>query len=166
MCIRDSPHPHHGQLDHVGRRALNGGVAGHALTAGTHVEVGACQLRQRPAAAEQGGHIAVRLGVGDGLVHIAAHIGEGGQIVFEEGVCFLDAHPDVLGQAVGTLAVHDAKVDGLGAGCLLYTSGAELRDTFGYKARTSGFDAWCTAFHNRKYDSGFAREMSLSLIHI
>ena len=41
--------------------------------------------------------------------------------------------------------------------------GAELRDTFGYKASTSGFDAWCTAFHNRKYDSGFAREMSRSV---
>ena len=41
--------------------------------------------------------------------------------------------------------------------------GAELRDAFGYKASTSGFDAWCTAFHNRKYDSGFAREMSRSV---
>ena len=42
--------------------------------------------------------------------------------------------------------------------------GAELRDAFGYKASTSGFDAWCTAFHNRKYDSGFAREMSRSVL--
>ena len=41
--------------------------------------------------------------------------------------------------------------------------GAALRDAFGYKASTSGFDAWCTAFHNRKYDSGFAREMSRSV---
>ena len=41
--------------------------------------------------------------------------------------------------------------------------GAGLRDAFGYKASTSGFDAWCTAFHNRKYDSGFAREMSRSV---
>ena len=41
--------------------------------------------------------------------------------------------------------------------------GAELRDAFGYKASTSGFDAWGTAFHNRKYDSGFAREMSRSV---
>ena len=41
--------------------------------------------------------------------------------------------------------------------------GAELRDTFGYKAGNAPFDQWCTAFCNRKYDSGFAREMSRSV---
>ena len=32
------------------------------------------------------------------------------------GLCLLDAHANVLGKAVSALAVHDAKVDGLGAG--------------------------------------------------
>ena len=41
--------------------------------------------------------------------------------------------------------------------------GAELRDTFDYKAGAASFDQWCTAFHNRKYDSTFAREMSRSV---
>ena len=41
--------------------------------------------------------------------------------------------------------------------------GAELRDTFGYKAGAADFAQWCTAFHNRKYDSAFAREMTRSV---
>ena len=41
--------------------------------------------------------------------------------------------------------------------------GAELRQMFGYKAGAAPFDQWCTAFHNRKYDSTFAREMSRSV---
>ena len=41
--------------------------------------------------------------------------------------------------------------------------GAELREMFGYKAAAVSFDQWCTAFHNRKYDSAFAREMSRSV---
>ena len=41
--------------------------------------------------------------------------------------------------------------------------GTELREMLGYKAGSAGFDAWCTAFHNRKYDSGFAREMTRSV---
>ena len=41
--------------------------------------------------------------------------------------------------------------------------GAELRDTFGYKAGAAPFEQWCTAFHNRKYNSTFAREMSRSV---
>lgn len=41
--------------------------------------------------------------------------------------------------------------------------GAELRQMFGYKAGSAPFDQWCTAFHDRKYDSSFAREMSRSV---
>ena len=41
--------------------------------------------------------------------------------------------------------------------------GAELRDTLGYKAGAAPFEQWCTAFHNRKYNSAFAREMSRSV---
>ena len=110
------PHPHHSQLDYVRSGALNGGVAGHALAAGAHVEVGAGQLRQGAAAAEQGGHIAVCLCIRDGLVHIAAHAGKSRQIVLEEGVRFLHGHADILGKAVCALAVHDTEVDSLGRG--------------------------------------------------
>ena len=91
------PDPHHCQLDDVGGCALNGGVAGHPLAAGPDVPVGAGQFRQGAAASEQGGDIAAVPGVRNGLVHRAAHFGERGQIVLEEGVCFLDRHADVLG---------------------------------------------------------------------
>ena len=40
--------------------------------------------------------------------------------------------------------------------------GAELRDTFGYKAGNTPFDQWCTAFCNRKYSSDFSKEMTRS----
>ena len=40
--------------------------------------------------------------------------------------------------------------------------GAELRDTFGYKAGNTPFDQWCTAFCNRKYNSDFSKEMTRS----
>ena len=110
------PDPHHRQLDDVGGSALNGGVAGHPLTAGPDVVVVAGQLGQGAAASEEGGHIAAGPGVGDGLVHIAAHLRESGQIVFQEGVGLLDADADVLREAVSALAVHDAEVDGFGRG--------------------------------------------------
>ena len=41
--------------------------------------------------------------------------------------------------------------------------GAELRDTFGYKAGNAPFDQWCTAFCNRKYNSDFSKEMTRSV---
>ena len=66
--------------------------------------------------AEQGGNVAALAGIRNGLFHITVDIGEGGQIGLQEGLCFLDAHADVLGKAVSALAVHDAKVDSLCAG--------------------------------------------------
>ena len=41
--------------------------------------------------------------------------------------------------------------------------GAQLRDTFGYKAGNAPFDQWCTAFCNRKYNSDFSKEMTRSV---
>ena len=41
--------------------------------------------------------------------------------------------------------------------------GAELRDTFSYKAGNAPFDQWCTAFCNRKYNSDFSKEMTRSV---
>ena len=41
--------------------------------------------------------------------------------------------------------------------------GAELRDTFGYKAGNAPFEQWCTAFCNRKYNSDFSKEMTRSV---
>lgn len=110
------PYPYHCQFDHIGSGALDGGVPGHPLAAGTNVEVGAGQLRQSTPPPKQGGYIAIGLGIGNGLVHIIAYLGEGCQIALEEIIGFLDRDPDVLGQAVCPLAVHDAEIDGLGRG--------------------------------------------------
>ena len=75
--------------------ALNGCFAGHPLAAGPDVPVGTGQLRQGAAAAEQGGNVAACPRVGDGFVHVAAHLGERGQIIFEEGVCLFDGDANV-----------------------------------------------------------------------
>ena len=50
----------------IRRRALDGRVACHPLTAGTHLEVGACQLRQRAAAAKQRFYLS--------LIHISREV--------------------------------------------------------------------------------------------
>lgn len=41
--------------------------------------------------------------------------------------------------------------------------GQELREMFGYKAGANTFEKWCKAFHDRKYDSDFSREMTRSV---
>ncbi len=41
--------------------------------------------------------------------------------------------------------------------------GKELRDMLSPRAGVKGFDAWCQAFHQRKYDSDFSREMTRSV---
>ena len=107
---------HHGQLNDIRRGALDGCVAGHALAGAAHLEVGACQLRQRAAAAKQRFHIALLFGVFNAVLHVAVHFREGIQIRFQESICLLDRNAEVLAQRERSLAVHDAKVDGLGGG--------------------------------------------------
>ncbi|MBR2603255.1 MAG: nitroreductase, partial [Clostridia bacterium] len=42
-------------------------------------------------------------------------------------------------------------------------SGEELRQMFADRTAARGFEDWIRAFHTRKYDSGFSREMSRSV---
>ena len=42
-------------------------------------------------------------------------------------------------------------------------TGPELREMLSPRAGLKGFDDWVRAFHDRKYDSGFAREMTRSV---
>ena len=41
--------------------------------------------------------------------------------------------------------------------------GSELREMFAEKCGVRTYEDWITAFHNRKYDSGFSREMTRSV---
>lgn len=41
--------------------------------------------------------------------------------------------------------------------------GAELREMFAFKHPQTTFEQWCSAFCNRKYNSGFAKEMTRSV---
>ena len=81
------PDMDHRQLDDVGGRALDRRVAGHPLPAGAHLKVGAGKLRQGAAAAKQRFHVAFLLGVGNAVLHVAVHLGEGVKVSLQESVC-------------------------------------------------------------------------------
>jgi len=44
-----------------------------------------------------------------------------------------------------------------------HMDGGELREMLAQRCAPRGFEDWVNAFHDRKYDSGFAREMSRSV---
>ena len=155
---------HHGQLNDIRRGALDGCVAGHALAGAAHLEVGACQLRQRAAAAKQRFYIALLFGVFNAVLHVAVHFREGIQIRFQESICLLDRNAEVLAQRERALAVHDAKVDGLGGGAQLMGDirfrdvvdlgrGGAVNVCPGQKRLLHGFIA-CNVGQNAQFDLG------------
>ena len=109
-------HPDHGEFDDIGRGALDGHVAGHPLTEGTGDPVGGFQLRQGPAAVEQGLGAAGFLRPLDEGVHEARHGGIMMEVPLDIGLGLAVGDADVLGEGVGADAVHDAEIDRLGPG--------------------------------------------------
>ena len=114
LRLQPGSHPDHGQLHHIRRRPLDGHVQGHPLPKGPQIVVGGLQLRQPPAAAQEGGHVTSLLGLLLDPVHIGPHPGEGLQILFHIVAGLLAAHPDVLGQGEPGDPIDDAKVHRLG----------------------------------------------------
>ena len=114
LCLQPAGHPNHGQLHYIGGGALDGHVQGHPLPEGPEVVVGGLELRQPPAAAHQGGHVPVLLGLGLDVLHVLPHPGEGGQVLVHIVGGLLPADPDVLGQGEVGDAVDDAEVHRLG----------------------------------------------------
>ena len=123
--LRQQPVPYldHSQLDDVGGGALDGHVQGHPLPEGAQVEVGGFQLRQPPAAAHEGGHVTVLLG----LLHHPRHIGVDAGVLLKILLHILPGlgpgDPDVLGQGEVGDAVDDAEVHRLGPAAHLVGDG-------------------------------------------
>ena len=105
---------HHSQFDDVGRCALNRCIAGHALPAGTNLEVGTGQFGQWAAASEQSGNVSGFFGLGNAVLHIAIHLGKGVEVSFEESLSLFDRDVQVPAEGKRPFAVHDTKIDGFG----------------------------------------------------
>ena len=78
-------HGDHGFFDQVGRRALHGGVDGGAFGRFFARAVAAVDIRQIQAAAKHGLHIALGVGQGHGVVHIAFHAGVALKVAVDVG---------------------------------------------------------------------------------
>ena len=112
-------HLNHGQFDDIGRCPLDGGIDGIALGQGPDGGVAGMDVRQVAPAAEEGFYVAVLPGEGHRVVDERADGGEGGEIVFNQGLGGAAGQLQPLGQAEGRDAVHDAEVGRLGHTALL-----------------------------------------------
>ena len=100
----------HGELDHVGGGALDGGVHRDSLGLAAHGGVGAGDVADRAAAFGERLRVTVLFGVGDDLIHEAFDAGELLKVVLDDrgGLGARNAEP--LAEAEGADAVDDAKI--------------------------------------------------------
>ena len=112
-------HRHHAHLDEVGGGTLHGGVDGGTLGPGAARAVGTVDLGQVEPPAEHRFHIASRLGLGLGVVHVVAHPREALEVAVDVvlGRRVVDAQR--LRQAIAAHAVDEPEVDDLGVAALL-----------------------------------------------
>ena len=68
---------------------------------------------------QQGGNVALVLGLGYDLLHKARNARIALEVALDIGLGLLVAHLGLLGQAMGLHAIHQTKVGGLGVGTLL-----------------------------------------------
>ena len=109
----------HGEFDHVGGGALNGGVDGGAFGGGAEGGVLGGDVADESSAAGFGFDVAVFAAEGDGVVHVGFDAGEGGEVGFDDvGGVGAGKVFDALGEAKGGDAVHDAEVDHFGGSAL------------------------------------------------
>ena len=107
-------HAHHGSLDDIRRRALNGHIERHALAKAAEVEIRRSQLRQVAPAAEKRRDVTVGLRLLDNALHIVAHAVVLGKIAVHIRLGLALKHADILREAEGRNAVDNAEIDGLG----------------------------------------------------
>ena len=105
----------HGDLDDVSRGALHGMVHGRALTKATELRVFGLELRNVATATVHGLGVARLLGTRHHIIEERAHARVGLVVAIDHIACLGHRDMQRLRQAVGLLAVHNAKVHGLGA---------------------------------------------------
>ena len=104
----------HGDLDHVGGGALDGGVDGVALGGAADGVVGGADVADITAPAGDGLDVAVLPSERDRVVHVLPDAGELREILVDDLGGFLARNAQALGQAEGGDAVGDAVIDHLG----------------------------------------------------
>ena len=105
----------HGDLDDVGGGALHGVVHGRALTKAAELRVFGLELGNMASAPIHGLGVARLLGARHHVVEERTHARVGLVVAVDHVACLGHRDMQRLRQAVGLLAIHDAKVHGLGA---------------------------------------------------
>ena len=126
---------------------MDGRVDGVALGHAAHHLVARVDVGQLSRAAVEGVDGALVAGGGDAVVHVAADVGEAGEVAVDDVFGFLARYVEPLGQSECRYAVDDAEVGGLGlaahVGCDVggrhseYACGGGLVDVL---APAEGFD--------------------------
>ena len=105
---------HHGELDDIGRRALDGSVDGVALAETPHHGIARVDVGQHAPPSIKGGDIAFLARLGDAAVDVLAHLREGGVVAIDEHLGFIARDVQPLGEPKGADAIQDAKIGRFG----------------------------------------------------
>src|SRR5690242_10888953 len=100
----------HGNLNHVGGRALNRSIDGIALGGAAQSVIGGADVADITAAAGDGLHVLIRAGESDGVVHVTTDAGELEEILLNDVAGFGTRDAKALGQAKRGDAVCDAVI--------------------------------------------------------
>ena len=125
----------HGEFDHVGGGALDGGVHGDALGAAADGGVGGGDVADVAAAAGEGFDVALVFGRGDDVVDVALDAGKLLEVGVDDLAGFLTGDAQALGEAEGGDAVDDAEVDHFGGAAHV---GGDVGEGDAVDARGSG----------------------------
>ena len=109
----------HRQFDQVRRAALDRAVDRRPLGILANIPVGAGDIGNIAPAVQQGGHVFMLPGKGDGLGDVAVHIGIFGEIVLDNRLRIIVGDPQPPGQPKAGDAVDDPEIDFLGLTPLL-----------------------------------------------
>ena len=105
---------YHGNLDNVGRSALNGSVHGVALCIAAHNGIARVDVWQVAAATAKRFDITQFFGAADAVVNIFPYAGIGLEIIVNQFFCLRSAYFHTLGKAKGRNAIDDAEISRLG----------------------------------------------------
>ena len=97
----------HGDLDDVGRGALDGRVERRPFGDVASLPVVTVEVGQVATATEQGGRVLVAAGLFDGFVQVVAHPAEPGEVGLHLFFCFARADLELCRQAEGTESVRE-----------------------------------------------------------
>ena len=106
--------PDHGQLDHIGRRALDRSIDGIALSESANGGIVAVDVAEVPPSSQKGFRVSRLFGFLDGAVHVLLDERILHEIIVDDGRGLFSGNVEPFGESEGADAVYDAEVDHLG----------------------------------------------------